>query len=134
LLPSSDKLGYLPPGIHSCEVDGLIARFGSGSAEREVETQELIEFVAWARLAGIVRLVVNGSYVTAKVSPNDVDVVGLPGPDYPRDESPISQQESRWPFLQVFIAVDDADLEEWSLKDFGTDRRRRVKGVVEVKL
>ena len=109
-----------------------MARFGSGSPEREVETQELLDFVAWARRAGIRRIVVNGSYVSAKAAPNDVDIVVLPGAEYPCSEIAFSEQEARWPFLQIFIAVDDSDLENWSLQDFGTDRNRRLKGVVEV--
>jgi len=134
LLPLLDEFGYLPPGIHQCTVEELIARFGSGSPEREVETQELLDFMAWARRAGIMRIIVNGSYVTAKAAPNNVDVVALPGAGYPRGELACSEQEARWPFLQVFIAVDDSDLVEWSLQDFGTDRNHRVKGVVEVLL
>jgi hypothetical protein len=134
LLPSFNELGYLPGGIHLCELEEVIERFGVGSPEREVETQELIDFVAWARRAGIERLIVNGSFVTAKIAPNDVDMVVLPGVNYPARELPYSQQEARWPFLQIFIAIDDADLNSWSLRDFGTDRNRMVKGVVEIKL
>jgi hypothetical protein len=134
LLPSFDEFGYLPPGIHPCGMEELAARFGSGSPEREVETQELVDFVAWARQAGIARVIVNGSYVTSKAAPNDIDIVALPGAEYPRGELSCSQQEARWPFLQIFIAVDASDLEEWSLHDVGTDRNRRAKGVVEVLL
>jgi hypothetical protein len=127
LLPPFDEFGYSPPGIHACRVEELVARFGSGSPEREVETQELIDFFAWARRVGFERVIVNGSYVTSKAAPNDVDVVFLPAADYPRSESPYGQNESRWPFLQVLVAVDAMDLEQWSLKDFGTDRDRRQK-------
>jgi hypothetical protein len=111
VLPSLDEFGYLPAGIHPSEVAELVDRFGKGSPEREVETQELLDFMVWARKAGMVRVVVNGSYVTGKNAPNDVDIVALPGDDYPRGELSYSKQEARWPFLQVFIAVDDSDLE-----------------------
>ncbi len=134
MLPSLNELGYLPGGIHLCDLEEVITRFGVGSPEREVETQELLDFVAWARRAGIERLIVNGSYVTAKIAPNDIDIVVLPGVDYPMSELSYSQQEGRWPFLQIFIALDEADLGSWSLQDFGTDRNRMIKGVVEVKL
>jgi hypothetical protein len=113
VLPPFGNYGYLPPGIHRSGVDEFIARFGNGSAEREVEIQELLDFFAWARQAGIERIVVNGSFVTAKIAPNDVDIVILPGRDYPRQELPFSGQEARWPFLQVVVAVDESDLEEW---------------------
>jgi hypothetical protein len=132
LLPPFNDFGYLPPGIHPCETDEIVKRFGSGSPEREVETQELLDFVAWARQAGIKRVIVNGSYVTSKIAPNDVDLVALPGVEYPKHELSWGQSEIRWPFLQVFIAVDEADLECWAKGDFGTDRDQFPKGVVEV--
>jgi hypothetical protein len=134
VLPPFDEFGYLPPGIHRCDIGELTGRFGVGSPEREVEAQELLDFIEWARRAGIVRLIVNGSYISAKVAPNDVDIVALPGSEYPRHESGYDQLETRWPFLQVFIAADASDLEDWSLRDFGTDRNQRAKGVIEVEL
>ncbi|MFV1967118.1 MAG: hypothetical protein ACC628_16950 [Pirellulaceae bacterium] len=134
MIPEFDEHGYLPPGIHRCSVEELVARFGSGSPERQVETQELLEFIDWARRAGNRRIIVNGSFATARPAPNDIDIVMLPGDDYPRDEEPWSEQESRWPFLQILVAADDEDLELWAREDFGTDRDQREKGVIEVVL
>ena len=37
-----------------------------------------------------------------------------------------------WPFFHVLVAADDDDLEAWAMQDFGADRQRRPKGVVEV--
>jgi hypothetical protein len=132
MLPLLNELGYLPPGIHPCTVAELVARFGSGSPEREVETQELLGFIDWARQAGVQRLIVNGSYATDTPAPQDVDLVILPGPDYPKDQKAATDEELIWPFLHVLVAADDADLEAWAMRDFGTDRQRRPKGVVEV--
>jgi hypothetical protein len=75
---------------------------------------------------------VNGSFVTGRLAPNDVDVVILPGPDYPRQSRELESNELIWPFLQIIVAADDADFESWAVKQFSTDRRRRAKGVVEV--
>ncbi len=111
MLPAFDERGNLPFGIHSCTVDELLARFGSGSSEREIEIQELVQFIQWAKHAGVGRLIINGSFVTQKDAPNDVDIVILPGADYPRDQRVIGEEETLWPFLQIFVADDDADLE-----------------------
>src|ERR1041385_8133547 len=81
MLPPFDDVGNLPPGIHNCSVAELVARFGSGSEEREAEISELVQFIEAARTAGVRRLLVNGSFATGKLAPNDVDVVFLPGPD-----------------------------------------------------
>ena len=47
MIPLFGEHGYLPPGIHPCNAAELVARFGAGSPEREVETQELLEFIDW---------------------------------------------------------------------------------------
>ena len=132
MLPTFDDFGNLPPGIHRCSVEELVARFGSGSEEREAEINELLHFIEAAMNAGVRRLLVNGSFVTAKLAPNDVDVVFLPGPDYPRHRQELDEDELVWPFLQIIVAADDADFEAWALRQFATDRNKRPKGVVEV--
>jgi hypothetical protein len=132
MLPPFDDIGHLPSGIHLCTVAELVARFGNGSEERETEISELLDFIEAARVAGVRRLLVNGSFVTGKLAPNDVDVVFLPGPDYPRQSKQLESDELVWPFLQVIVASDDADLVAWATRHFATDKRRRPKGVVEV--
>jgi hypothetical protein len=95
-------------------------RFGHGSPEREVEIRELIDFVRWARQAGVKRLLVNGSFTTDKESPGDVDVMILPGSETINDPYFGGIGEATFPFLQVLVASDDADFEAWALDDFGT--------------
>ena len=134
MLPPFDDFGNLPQGIHRCSVAELVARFGSGSDERAAEISELVRFIEAAKTAGVRRLLVNGSFVTDKLSPNDVDIVFLPGSDYPRQSQPLDNDELVWPFLQIITAADDADFEAWATRQFATDRRKRPKGVVEVLL
>lgn len=50
--------------------------------------------------------------MTAKVSPNDVDILIIPGHDYPRDQPSAGDKEGLWPFLQILVAADDADLDQ----------------------
>jgi len=134
MLPPFDDFGNLPPGIHQCSLAELIARFGSGSEERIAEISELVRFIEAAKTAGVRRLLVNGSFVTEKLSPNDVDVVFLPGADYPRQTRPLDGDELVWPFLQIIVAADDMDFEAWATRQFATDRKKRPKGVVELLL
>jgi hypothetical protein len=134
MLPEFDEDGNLPPGVYKCSLQEVEARFGQGSPERHVETAELADFVSWARQAGVTRLLVDGSYVTSKVSPNDVDVVILPGAGYPQLAGPVSAVVNRWPFVHVMVAADEADLEQWARVDFGIDRQERHRGIVEIDL
>jgi hypothetical protein len=132
MLPPFDDFGNLPLGIHRCPIEELVSRFGSGSEERETEINELQNFISAAQKVGIRRLMVNGSFVTGKLAPNDVDVVILPDPDFPEQNRELENDELVWPFLQIIVAADDADFESWAVKQFSTDRRKRPKGVVEV--
>lgn len=132
MLPAFNTNGYLPPGIHICTTEELFERFGVGSPAREEQAEELAALIEWSLRSGIKRLIVDGSFISARLEPNDVDLVLLPGPDYPRGQPPVS--EMIWPFLQVLIAADDADLESWITDVFGTDRKLRPKGVIEVSL
>jgi hypothetical protein len=66
MLPDFDEFGNLPPGIHPAAIEEVVQRFGAGSPERDVEGRELLQFIAWARRAGVRRLVLDGSFVTAK--------------------------------------------------------------------
>jgi len=132
MVPSFDECGNLPPGIHSAPLEEIVHRFGRGSVEREVEMGELVELVGWARQHGVRRLIVNGSFVTNKRRPNDVDVVLLPGPATMGEGTMTDLEPPSWPFLQILVAADDADLESWATADFGTDRDGHSKGVVEV--
>jgi hypothetical protein len=128
VIPAFDANGNLPPGIYRCTEGEIAARFGQGSSERQVETSELMEFVRWARQTGTRRLLIDGSYITSKTAPNDVDVVILPRPVFA--EVP----EGRFPFLHVQLAADEADVEQWARVDFGEDRNGNAKGIVEVEL
>jgi hypothetical protein len=113
-------------------MEEVAERFGRGSPERRVQIEELREFVAYARRAAVLRLMVNGSFTTAKRAPNDVDVVIVPSEATLMDPSFQTLESTSWPFLQVLVAADDADYVAWALDDFGTDRKGRPKGVVEV--
>lgn len=93
MLPAYDDDGNLPSGIHRCSLAELIARFGSGSDDREAEISELQSFIEAAISAGVRRLLVDGSFVTGKLSPNDVDVVILPGPGYPLQGTALDSDE-----------------------------------------
>lgn len=134
MLPDFDDHGNLPRGIHRATIEEVAARFGRGSQERIVETKELIRFVAWARQAAVLRMLVNGSYVTTLPAPNDVDIVILPSLATLADPQYSQLADLIWPFLHIHVALDISDLERWSAYDFGIDRHQRFKGVVEVEL
>jgi hypothetical protein len=77
-IPPLDEHGFLPVGIHDCSLEEVKARFGSFqvSDRRPGLFQKLQALVAEARAAGFARsLLIDGSFVTAKPDPNDIDLV-----------------------------------------------------------
>jgi hypothetical protein len=132
MLPDFDDDGNLPVGIHRATIEEVVARFGRGPPERRIETRELVDFVSWARKVRVSRVLVNGSFVTSKRAPNDVDVVILPTPESFAEPGFEQFGDAVWPFLQVLVAADDDDFERWANGDFATDRRGRPKGVLEI--
>lgn len=75
-LPAFNADGDLPPGVYPVTLAEAIARFGHGSAQRQVVAGRLTRVYHLATSTGLVaRFVVFGSFVTAKAEPRDVDVV-----------------------------------------------------------
>jgi hypothetical protein len=75
-IPQFNEFGDLPEGRHSASFDEIVARFGSGSAQREAVTDRLKRIYRLAMATGhLDRLLVFGSYVTDEPGPNDVDVI-----------------------------------------------------------
>src|SRR6266581_4212971 len=82
-IPALESSGLLPVGVHDCTLGEVRSRFGSfqGSDGRPRLFAKLEAFVAEARASQIVRsLLVDGSFVTTKPTPNDIDlIVVVPG-------------------------------------------------------
>jgi hypothetical protein len=134
MIPPLDEDGNLPPGIYLGAPEEVVARFGCGPQERAVEAAELADFVQWARQNGVKRLLVGGSFVSAKATPNDVDVVILPGEGFEERLLLLLNRPEQWPFIHINVALDEADLGRWAREDFGSDRAGRARGVLEIVL
>ena len=74
-LPNLRPDGFLPPGLHLVNLDEIKRRFGQETLQRQALFERLQLFVELANYVQARRLFVNGSYVTAKPNPGDVDVV-----------------------------------------------------------
>lgn len=72
MIPPFDERGYLPPGIHPATLDEVEARFGRESEVHSVQTESLRWLAELARRSGVQRFVINGSFVTDVLEPNDV--------------------------------------------------------------
>jgi len=73
-LPEFNERGDLPPGIYRATLEELVRHFGT-TARRVVVARRLERIYQLARSTGhLARLIVFGSFVTAKSEPNDIDI------------------------------------------------------------
>jgi hypothetical protein len=75
MIPEFDERGYLPAGVHPATLPEVDARFGQQSEVRRVQMESLRWLVDLVERAGARRLIVNGSFVTDLLEPNDIDCV-----------------------------------------------------------
>ncbi|MGH9769088.1 MAG: DUF6932 family protein [Blastocatellia bacterium] len=87
-IPDLNEDGLLPEGIHDCTLDEIGARFGRFQVtERRIQLfGKLRALVDEERQAGLaVELIVDGSFVTDKPEPGDIDLVIVLPADYNRE-------------------------------------------------
>jgi hypothetical protein len=85
-LPDFNEFGDLPEGVYRTSLAEFVARFGTGSAQREAVTARLRRIHELAVGTGALdRLIVFGSYVSDTPVPNDVDVILVMRDDFRLD-------------------------------------------------
>ncbi len=112
-------------------LDEIELRFGRETELRRVQMESIRWLVDVAFRAGVLRLIINGSFVTDVAEPNDVDCVLLGDDRFPMDESAAAELVSGFPFLDIQI-VNEKGFEELVEIVFATDRRAKPKGMIEV--
>ncbi len=120
----------------------MLFRFGSSNRRRRRLVLRLRRWLELGRQIGAQRLLVDGSFVTAKEEPHDIDSVILLPPDFPqqlaREYAPALELEemllTRRP-EELFAAEDETDWEEW-VAFFSQTREqdRPRKGLLEIRL
>lgn len=75
MIPEFRDDGYLPNGLHLATEQEVVSRFGTTSTSRRRLVQRLLRWVDIARYVRAKRFFVDGSFVTAKPAPEDVDAV-----------------------------------------------------------
>lgn len=131
MIPPFNDDGYLPPGVHSATLNEIAQRFGEETELRRAQMDSIRWLVALARRVGVKRLIINGSFVTDFLEPNDVDCVMLPAADAPHDPMAASELAAGLPFIELQL-VGDHDFAILTHEFFANDRDRVAKGVVEV--
>lgn len=76
--PDFDSNADLPLGIHQATISEVVQHFGTSTLQRQILSSRLERIYNLARSTGqVARFVIFGSFVTAKPTPNDVDIFML---------------------------------------------------------
>ena len=142
MIPDFREDGYLPEGVHIATEAEVTFRLGSGTARRRRLILRLRRWLELSRLTSARRFVVDGSFVTAKRQPNDIDAVVLLADDFELQileglEAALELEEmllTRHP-EEIFAAEDVRDWDDW-IEFFSRTREEdgRRKGLVEIEL
>jgi hypothetical protein len=133
MIPELNDDGYLPAGIHKASLDEIAARFGQEPELRRVQMESLRWLVDLCKRVGVERVIVNGSFVTDKWEPNDIDCALLRGPLFPLDQSADAELWAGLPFIQIAL-VGATEFVIYVEEIYATDRHANPKGMIEVVL
>ena len=133
MIPSFEESGVLPPGVHAATLSEIEERFGRQTELRRVQMESIRWVVDLAVRAGVERIVLNGSFVTDIMEPNDVDCALLLADDYPRDTAASDELIKGLPFMEI-LRVDAEGFDRLVNRFFATDRHGVAKGMIEVEL
>src|SRR5688572_22249569 len=119
-IPSFRADGYLPEGLYLASEAEVLFRFGTATRRRRRLALRMRRWIELTRGVGGQRLLIDGSFVTAKGEPNDVDAVLLLPPDFQEqieegipaaldlEEMPLTRRPE-----ELFAAEDGTDWDEW---------------------
>jgi len=125
-LPDFDPGGCLPPGVHEGTLAEVRTRYGYNPKRRAI-LEGLSEVLERLAGKGVQTVWIDGSFVTSKLRPGDVDVVFVP---------PVGEGPSDWGLLSLSRRHDlkkffNVDL--WPFPSPQPDKKRpgRTKTILE---
>lgn len=131
MIPPFDDSGNLPPGIHRASLGEVKARFGVGSEIRTAQFESIEWLLDLAGRAGVLRIVLNGSFVTDIIEPNDADCLLLVDSSFPVDAAAEAELANGLPYLDIRITEID-EFDYFTRKVYAVSRKLESKGMVEV--
>ena len=132
MIPPLGNSGYLPPGVHPATLAEVEERFGGASELRRVQMESVRWMIDLAKRAGVQRIILNGSFVTDIIEPNDVDCVVLMSSRKLLDAKAFRELRAGLPFMDLAIVRSIKRFDEYVNGIFATDRSGMHKGMIEV--
>ena len=141
-IPDFRPDGYLPEGMFLASEVEVTFRFGTSNRQRRRLVIRIRRWIELAREIRAQRLFIDGSFITAKPEPNDVDAVVLLPPDFENQIATNADAATEFEEMlltrrpeEIFAAEDEADWNDW-VEFFSRTREAdgRRKGLVEIEL
>jgi len=147
VIPLLNETGLLPDGIHDCTLAEVGARFGAfqGTDRRPQLWVGFTEFVREAKACGLAEaVIVDGSFVTAKPGPNDIDLLLVVAATHefssdlpPEKYNLLAQHRVRKRFgFDIVVVKDSSENFEQAVAFFQQVKQRPglKKGILRIKL
>ena len=141
-MPPFETGGDLPEGLHQADLTEFFTRFGSGTAQRErvaVQLRQAFELVRPCQI--MARVIVWGSFVTAKPDPADADILWVTRPTFDPSQLPVQVEVLFDPVVaKRLYGIDVLSIPEGSaylatlLDGLSVTRAFTKRGLVEVTL
>lgn len=143
MIPEFDDFGHLPVGGHECSWGEFYERFRINE-NREELCKKLAEVVALAKNCGFLKVLIGGSFPTAKDNPKDMDLAWITDFDVTKDAVKpecIQLMEDRatagnfgWSMQYLPIDHDLERIQQWA-KAFGyCEKTHRDRGMLVIDL
>jgi len=143
VIPEFDENGNLPPGVHFCEWEEFVERFGSNELRLRL-MRGLRMAMEQLKAGGCRTIYINGSFVTIKPNPGDFDAC------WDREDVDINYLRSQAPKLLNYydragqkakykgeIFPSDQPVGNYGIDSFelfGRDRKQNRKGIIAIDL
>ena len=143
MLPDFDENGNLPPGQYVVNTDEIFNRF-TWNNKRKKLYEGLVAALKNLAEAGVMRVWLNGSFVTAKDEPADIDGCWEPNPSVDADKldpvfldlnPPRTAMKAKYgvDFLVAWVRIADGG-NRYVQDFFQEDRNGNAKGILVVEL
>ena len=140
MIPDFNELGNLPPGIFNVSLDDVIQRFRvPRSIRRKDLTVNLVSFIRFVEQFAII-VYVDGSYITSKLSPDDIDLLVILPDDFDFDSSEarrlkgyIFDKKNRLDIYALCQTCHRRKIQEY-LELFTHDREFNQKGIIIIEM
>jgi len=137
MIPDFNKYGYLNRGIYQASLDEIEKRFGCDSLNRcELfkKLQSVIKLLLKHK-GDIIKFLINGSFVTDKEEPGDIDCILLIKDSFDFNSKEATQLKDAKKLFNIHLFIhteSDYAYHQRRISFFGHDRNKIPKGLVEV--